>query len=454
LTNFARNPFTLLSVSWPRPIEARGDRWVSEPEWDAPPMPLQPAWKLDLFDGSPAWRLDWREFFRQGIRPYSYSCGGEMRGFHIVFRLRAELTGLMRFWDDDGSIVRRRGAIVHQDRRAHPLQEHVIEVEQGDELEVAQWQLGWDWVWCGRIEHPLGAAPRVHDYLRPCLAEVRERLEFPDGPPLKMYTSASAPIRTIASIYSLVLNGYAPSAVLLYGEEQWPERARGLFAEFLPFAEVVGQSYALGQISRYGGEALARRAKETWYVMKALLALACPPDECCLMDDDVFVLDRVDDALEAFETCDLVYSPDQDLGSGYLRTWAPHFGNWVPLKTARFNAGLYWIRNPPAPGALVRAALRAPLQPIAPCNWEQGLIACAYRDRATHELPSQRYLFPVFDGLPGGMLGYDYGGNPCGFTSVHYGGLVEKPTDAAALQLLPEILGRRRNPVAQRAAGA
>jgi hypothetical protein len=40
------------------------------------------------------------------------------------------------------------------------------------------------------------------------------------------------------------------------------------------------------------------------------------------MDDDVFILDRVDDALEAFERCDLVYSPDMyNWGEEYLKIW-------------------------------------------------------------------------------------------------------------------------------------
>jgi len=56
------------------------------------------------------------------------------------------------------------------------------------------------------------------------------------------------------------------------------------------------------------------------------------------------------------------------------------------------------------------------------------------------ELPSQRYFYPLLDGLPGGMLGYDYRNNPCGFATVHHGGLPEKPTDAVALWLAGDIL--------------
>jgi hypothetical protein len=82
-----------------------------------------------------------------------------------------------------------------------------------------------------------------------------------------------------------------------------------------------------------------------------------------------------------------------------------------------------------------------------PFLWEQGLIAVAYATRATHQLHSQRYPFILFDGLPGGLYGYDYANNPCGYAAVHYGGLAEKPSDAFALQVLSDVLERCRNPV-------
>jgi hypothetical protein len=61
------------------------------------------------------------------------------------------------------------------------------------------------------------------------------------------------------------------------------------------------------------------------------------------------------------------------------------------------------------------------------------------------------------------MLGYDYAANPCGFASVHFGGLAEKPTDSVARLLAADILGRspgadgpsaRRNDAQQQPAAA
>ena len=69
-------------------------------------------------------------------------------------------------------------------------------------------------------------------------------------------------------------------------------------------------------------------------------------------------------------------------------------------------------------------------------------IANLFAHRGSFALPSQRYFFPLFDGLPGGTLGYDYARNPCDFAGVHFAGLSEKPSDAVTLQLLPQILDR------------
>ncbi len=77
-----------------------------------------------------------------------------------------------------------------------------------------------------------------------------------------------------------------------------------------------------------------------------------------------------------------------------------------------------------------------------PPAWEQGLIALAYANKHILELPSQRYPFAIFQGLPGGITGYDYKLNPCGFKAIHFGGLFEKPSDGVALQLASQVLGR------------
>ncbi len=74
--------------------------------------------------------------------------------------------------------------------------------------------------------------------------------------------------------------------------------------------------------------------------------------------------------------------------------------------------------------------------------WEQGFLAIEYAHESFVQLPSQRYFYPYCDGLPGGILGYDYAGNPCDFASIHFGGLAEKPSDADSVLLAPSILSR------------
>lgn len=434
-------PFEIESVSWPQPVEVTGTTWISSPAWNAPYMPGLPLWSSRIIDGKCFWTIDWRDYFRSGVKRWNPLEGGELRGFQVVFTLRIRRSGTLQFYDDDGCIIRRNGEIVHEDRSAHTLMRHEIPVKKGDKLRIAQWQYGWEWMWCARILGELA----VEDCFRAWLPAVEESLRARSGPPLKMYTNLQSPLRTIAAIYSMIVNGYCPNNIFLYGEEQWSQQNRVLVSRLLPCARVVPEFEVFDAIRHYGGYQLAALARKHWFVRKALIALAVPPMDSCLMDDDVLILDRVHDALDAFSTHDLVYAPDQDLGDGYLQIWSHAFPNNGTLRTRRFNAGLYWIRNTLGPHGVTRAALVCNASRVPCFLWEQGLIAMAYKDRSSFELSNRRYLFPLFDGLPGGVLGYDYGCNPCGFTAIHYGGLAEKPSDAIITEFVTDVLQRQCN---------
>src|SRR5205823_8453930 len=171
-------------------------------------------------------------------------------------------------------------------------------------------------------------------------------------------------------------------------------------------------------------------------------SLLYPPEECCVMDDDVLILDRLDDALSAFQEHTLVYEPDLDQSAAYRATWGGADLQGQPLPTARFSAGLYWIRNSKDPSWLATQAVGVEPNPKEAVCWEQGFIATIYADEKSIELASQRYFYPVLDGLPGGVLGYDYRHNPCGFASIHFGGFVKKPSEGVMLHLVPHLLGR------------
>lgn len=388
--------------------------------------------------------IDWREVFDGSLKRWTGTRGGEMRNFHVVFRIRIAVSGQLIVWDDDGSIIRRRGEILHSDRSMHPMTRFEIEVKEGDELEIAQWQSHGGWLWGARQEHsefPDLAQPRP--VFEPFIRTAEERLLHSSGPALKLFCNGSSPIRTALCVHSLILNGYAPREVCLYGEHQWPPANRALLTSLLPFARVVSTDDFLRDLTALGSPQLAEWARQHWFVMKACVALLHPPAESCLMDDDVFVLDSLDDALGALRECDLVYTRDVDHGRRYLPVWGGVFGTPAALPTGDFNAGLYWLRTSGDPRAQAQAMLQVEPQRVQPMDWEQGFIAISYANRPSLALPGERYFYPYYDGLPGGMLGYDYAANPCGFASLHFGGLAEKPTEFDSLLLAPQILARK-----------
>jgi hypothetical protein len=370
-------PFEIISCSWPRPVEQEGDRWISEPEWDAPLMPTLPQALWANMHGELCWTIDWCRLFEEGLKYQGhYRNKGEMRGFHVVFRIRVEGSGSLVLWDDDGSIIRRNGEVIHMDRATHELTRNEIEVSAGDCLEIAQWQNYGGWLW--------STAPTVNcissaDLFLPYLDNVQHRLRFPNGPALKIYTQ------------------------------------------------------------------LAELARFHWLVMKTCAGLLYPPQEYCFMDDDIFILDSVDDALTVFQTHYLVFAPDGDYSQDYLAAWGWPQKSRESLHTSRLNAGLYWLRNSHDPRQLAAAMFRVSPRREPKWQWEQSFLAIQFLDEPFVQLPTQRYFYPYFDGLPGDMIGYDYASNPCGFASIHYGGLTEKPSDMVSLMLAADILNRHAN---------
>lgn len=439
-------PFSLVRCSWPRAVEFDDRTWTSEPEWSAPPMPWapQPSWRW--MHGELCWTIDWCQFFSDGVHTRR-ARPGEMRGFHVIFELAVTAGGQLVFWDDDGSIVRCNGRVVHADRRAHRLIRHSLRVRAGDRLEIAQWQLRGGWLWGAHVRgSTVAVAAEPADLLSSYLPRVQQRLGRPNGPALKIFTHGRSPLRLAVAVYSCILNGYSPAAIYLFGEHQWNPRARSIIERVLSFAKIVPTADLLDRLLALGQPALAQRATEHWYIMKACTSLLYPPAECCCMDDDVFVLGSFDDALAAFKTHDLVFAPDMDHSDGYRATWPQLIGDERPLSTARFNAGLYWVRR--NRDAVAVAAAAAPTPPTLCHFWEQGLVAAMYARRPSVQLPSSRYFYPVFDGLPGGILGYDYALNPCQFASIHFGAMREKPTDADSAVLLADVLAERKEAMA------
>lgn len=436
-------PYEVVRCSWPQAVLQEGNRWISDPDWDAPLSPYLPQPRWDMIDDQPCFLIDWRETFRRGVRHPPIADCGDMCGFHVVFEIRIAASGTLSFWEDNGSVIRRNGSVIHCDRTAHAATRSEIAVEAGERLLIAQWQLHNDWLWGASLVESSDRAECEDAALRYTKA-VADRLARPNGPPLKTLVQGEASIRTVIAIYSMVLNGYSPSGIVLFGEHQWSDETLKFFQAALPFAEIRSTEETLRLVRAAGGHDLVNLADKYWFVMKACVALLSPPREFCFMDDDVFVLEPVEDALQNFDECDAVFTPDTNHGGAYLSVWGDIFGN-SKLSTARMNTGLIWLRAPFNPANLARLMLRGKDRvQIGAWAWEQGLFANFYANKRVHQLASQRYLCPLWDGLPGGVLGYDYCNNPCHFAAIHFGGLWNKPTDSAAAYLAPQILSKSR----------
>jgi hypothetical protein len=366
-----------------------------------------------------------------------------MRGFHVVFEISVLASGELAVWADDGCIIQRAdGTIAFEDRSAHKLRRDAITVSAGERLRIACWQLHGDWIWAASARAARESDPR--DGLLRHLPRVHERLQAGFGPALKVFTDGANPVRAVLSIYSMILNGYAPSAVLLYGEHQWSAAARSLFARHLPFAQTVETAAVRWAIRQSGAASVDNAAMRAWWVMKTCVAFMCDPREFCMMDDDVFVLGPVADAIATFACHDLVYQADFDHGVAYAKVWNPPRASGA-LPTGRFNAGLYWMRNTFDSHEIGRRISRVSPWRTWHVAWEQGFIATLFAAKRTAGLPTQRYFYPLLDGLPGGLLGYDFRNNPCSFNTIHYGGLAEKPTDEIAIWLADDILRPRED---------
>jgi hypothetical protein len=366
---------------------------------------------------------------------------GEMCRFHVVFQIRVNRTGKLVFFSDDGCIIRRKGEVIHCDRSSHWAIPNEVAVSVGDRLEIAHWQLDGDWLWGAYLEEPRHTAL---DLVRGHLDQARARLAQPSGPPLKMFCHGKTPVRTVVCLYSMILNGYSPSAVLLYGDYQWTDHAREVFSATLPFAEIVQTSEVCNQIRQAGGDSLVEMARQNWFVMKSCVSLLCAPCEFCLMDDDIFILDQVDDALSWFHEADFVFTPDANSEALYQSIWQGVFGHASLNRTAALNTGLYWMRRRHETRKIAELLSRGGHRLSADWAWEQGFFANLYADQTVLRLPPQRYFYPYFEGLPGGIQGYDYTLNPCGFASVHFGGPVNKPGDSIMDALAQQILSRAK----------
>jgi hypothetical protein len=239
----------------------------------------------------------------------------------------------------------------------------------------------------------------------------------------------------------MVLNGYRPDGIQVFGENQWNDRARQVFNALLPFADIVATERVERALEALNA-GLIPLARMSWGLMKICIGLFVPPYEYCFLDDDIFVLDRIDDALRLHQEHTLVYAADADYEARYRAAWCPSEPDQPVL--GRINTGFYLMRNAGDRLRQSERLVQTPRNGHPIWAWEQGFFACEFGAEPTAMLPTQRYFYPLFDGLPGGLLGYDWFGNPCGFAMVHFGGPKPKPGDDHASGLVHAILARHR----------
>jgi hypothetical protein len=317
-------------------------------------------------------------------------------------------------------------------------------------------QLSGDHIALDNYRPPRAADPG--ELLQFFAAHANKRLEHHNGPPLVMYTDGSSPWRALVSLLSMILNGYAPREVLLFGEHQWDQRARDLFVTAAPFANIVSADRFTQHIRACGGPQLAEMAKEYWFVAKALFALTYAKDGC-FMDDDMFIIDGVDDALLAFRVNDLVYIPGVDQEDAFRTAWRTVRSVPRPLDTKAFNSALYWLNRFVDPSIVVSLVRNSDPGNTPRHIWDQGLFATLYAMRCTAQLSKDRYFAC---GQPSRAMGnersalrtvlleYDYAENPKGIAGIHFGSFTDGLSDDEALRLAPAILGRStvvRHPV-------
>jgi hypothetical protein len=158
-------------------------------------------------------------------------------------------------------------------------------------------------------------------------------------------------------------------------------------------------------------------------------------------------------ALAAIRSHDSAFAQDIGLGQDYLRDWSGVVPRQAPLSTGSGNAWLTWqwqlhdytrIAHAILESTQINFGTEDPRLNMPIRVWKQVLIEVPYADGSVWPLPSERYPALKLDGLPGGMFGYDYGRNPCGFAAIHFaGGWPARPTDLVTRVLAPAILGKR-----------
>lgn len=418
-------PYDLLSCS--APIAASGDGviWSSAPVWDAPQITpvVQPVWNADA--EIPSYTTDINRLVDHASPRPSGGISSPWLNHHVIMRIRLRRTGDLVLRTSSACVIRHAGRVVAEQRRSHALAADpiVLNLVDGDVLDIA--------LWCGKDGWSLAvdAAPISPDIpsLDVYLPAVLRRLESPDGPPLVLTTDGLMPNRLALAVYSLILNGFAPSAVEIYGEHRWPELQRQRINELLPFARIVPTTQFRQRVRDSAGPTLDRPLDEDVVFDTAVLLLGGGPEACCITDDLV-VLEPLTGALKQFRGADLVGCTTTTPAD--LQPWIDLLDFDEPSAAAHLAFDLFFRRATADPADLLLDLVSlTPYEAQEAANdparmdistWQRSAIAFCFSDAAIASLPTGTLPDPA-DTPPGGPFGYDLTTNPDRRIALRFG---------------------------------
>jgi hypothetical protein len=296
--------------------------------------------------------------------------------------------------------------------------------------------------------------------LTPLAAAAAGRMVIPNGPTVAVYSDGTSPVRTAIAIYSLVLNGYAPHSVKVFGEHRWSEGTKAFFQASLPFAEIPATEELRSAIRRAGDKALERMIAENDFGLRAAMALFVSNDEMCILEDDVVIIDGLDEGVNRLRTHDLVYAPANDKGRQFRMRWPTVRKLPTALIAADFGGGLYWLRPTSHPALIAEYILQlaVPSGGEPDSDWLNGLIALSYARYDVWKLPEHLHTnAATVSGdtheqqaqLREKLLSYDYQHNPMRLCSICLDSPLRPLSDREALALVPSLFARSATRLAE-----
>lgn len=300
------SPFDILSCTAPIPVSSVDFQQISA-AWDAPTLPATPHQRWNTGRAWPTSVVDLSAFFADRF-PETTGAAAQ-----AIVRIRMRSSGDFVLRSTSPLLVRGNGHALIHDTTTHDLGAHpqVFRAEHGDVIEIATanaqgpWQFAIDVM----LPEPAPAPLATH------LPKVLDRLANPDGPPLVVWTDGTRLNGLALTVYSTILNGYAPSSVEIHGDIPGTDQRRQRLADLLPFARFVPTAILRQRLRDIGGYALDAAADADPAILRRASALL-GPEVACFTNDRVVTLSSLRDAIAAFDGSSTVTIPSSQLDAG------------------------------------------------------------------------------------------------------------------------------------------